>query len=41
MNTIFDWITIGLFGFLVILYLQRSTLDKPVDRVWHYVPPAA
>lgn len=40
MNTIFDWITIGLFGFLVILYLQRSTRDEPVDRVWHYVPPA-
>lgn len=40
MNTIFDWMTIGLFGFLVILYLQRSSLEEPVDRVWHYVPPA-
>ena len=40
MQTVFDWLTVALFAGLVVLYLQRSAQPDPVDRVWHYVPPA-
>ncbi|MES2492304.1 MAG: XrtV sorting system accessory protein [Pseudomonadota bacterium] len=40
METIYDWLTVLLFGALAVLYLQRSAADEPTDRVWHYLPPA-
>ena len=40
MQTIWDWLTIGLFAGLVILLLQRSAEPRPTDRLWQYAPPA-
>ena len=40
METIFDWVTMIVFAALVVLFLQRSTLDEPVDTIWHYLPPS-
>lgn len=40
METIFDWLSVALFAGLALLYLQRSMDEKPVDTVWHYLPPA-
>ena len=41
MTTVYDWISLVIFSGLVVLFLQRSTQDKLVDSVWHYLPPAA
>jgi len=41
MNSIFDWITMLIFGGLVVLFLQRSVgPEHPNDRIYHYLPPA-
>ncbi|MBB4641763.1 XrtV sorting system accessory protein [Rhizorhapis suberifaciens] len=41
MSTIYDWVTIGLFAALIVLFLQRSTDEGPeVDSIWHYLPPS-
>ncbi len=41
MNSIFDWITMLIFGGLVVLFLQRSVgPEQPNDRIYHYLPPA-
>lgn len=40
MQTVFDWMSVLLFGALVVLYLQRSASPQPVDRPWQYLPPA-
>lgn len=40
METVWDWITIFLFAGLVTLMLQRSSEDRPRDKLWHYAPPA-
>ncbi len=40
METIFDWVTMLVFAGLVVLFLQRSTLDEPIDTIWHYMPPS-
>ncbi|MFM6854350.1 MAG: XrtV sorting system accessory protein [Sphingopyxis sp.] len=40
METIYDWVTMIVFAALVVLFLQRSTLDEPVDTIWHYLPPS-
>ena len=41
MQTIFDWVTIGIFAALVVLFLQRSVPGTSQDTVWHYLPAAA
>jgi len=42
LETIYDWVTLGLFAGLVVLFLQRSTSEGEIqDSVWHYMPPAA
>lgn len=42
MDTIYDWVTLGLFAGLVVLFLQRSTAEEEApDTVWHYMPPSA
>jgi hypothetical protein len=42
MNTIFDWVTLAIFGGLVVLFLQRSTAKaEDQDPIYHYLPPAA
>jgi hypothetical protein len=40
MQTPFDWVTIALFAGLVVLLLQRSSMQEPSDKLWQYVPPA-
>lgn len=41
MQTIFDWVTMGIFGGVVVLFLQRSMNPEGArDRIYHYVPPA-
>jgi hypothetical protein len=41
MSTIFDWVTVAIFGALVVLFLQRSTGPAPAsDTILHYFPPA-
>ena len=40
METPFDWLSLILFAGLVVLMLQRSTIENPPDKLWHYGPPA-
>jgi hypothetical protein len=41
MQTIFDWVTMAIFGGLVVLFLQRSTGPQDDrDKIYHYLPPA-
>jgi hypothetical protein len=40
METVFDWLTVATFIVLAILYLQRSSMPDPPDKVLHYLPPA-
>lgn len=41
METIYDWITVAIFGGLVVLFLHRSVSDEePRDTILHYLPPA-
>lgn len=40
METVFDWITLALFGGLVVLFLERSAQAEPSDNIWQYLPPA-
>ena len=41
MQTYFDWLSVGLFCALTVLFLQRSVGPAPArDRIWHYIPPA-
>ena len=40
METLWDWLTIFAFAGLVTLMLQRSSEEKPKDKLWHYAPPA-
>lgn len=32
METIYDWVTLGIFAGLVVLFLQRSTADVPDEK---------
>lgn len=40
METPFDWVTIMVFAGLIVLFLQRSSMDNPPDTIWQYLPPA-
>ena len=41
METVFDWITIAIFGGLVVLFLHRSVQPgEPQDTILHYLPPS-
>lgn len=36
METVYDWVTVGIFAGLIVLFLQRST--GPVrDQMWPYL----
>jgi hypothetical protein len=38
MTTVYDWIAVGLFAGLVILFLDRSDrAAPPADPLWHYL----
>lgn len=42
MNTIYDWVTVAIFGALAILFLHRSVgPQRAGDRPAYYLPPAA
>jgi NhaP-type Na+/H+ or K+/H+ antiporter len=41
MQTPYDWITVAIFAAIVVLFLQRSVGDSPVeDSLLSYFPPA-
>lgn len=41
METVFDWLTVGMFAALVVLFLQRSVSPGPAkDSMLQYIPPA-
>ncbi len=40
METLYDWLALLAFAGLIVLFLQRSSMDEPPDTVWHYLPPA-
>ncbi|MBW8812460.1 MAG: hypothetical protein JF588_03450 [Caulobacterales bacterium] len=41
METVYDWITVAIFGGLVVLFLHRSVqAGEPQDTILHYLPPA-
>jgi len=38
METVYDWLTIAVFGFLVVLFLHRSVdVENPKDHLWQYL----
>ena len=38
METVYDWLTVAVFAFLVILFLHRSVdVDEPRDHLWQYL----
>lgn len=41
MSTIYDWITVGLFAGLIVLYLQRSSTQEPSDSLYQYLIASA
>ena len=40
MKTVYDWITLGIFGGLIVLFLDRSAKPEPPDHLWQYLIPA-
>ena len=41
METVYDWITVAIFGGLVVLFLHRSVQPgEPQDTILHYLPPS-
>jgi hypothetical protein len=40
-ETVYDWLTVAIFGGLVVLFLHRSVQEaEPQDTIYHYLPPA-
>jgi hypothetical protein len=40
-HTINDWMTMGVFAGLIVLFLHRSMgTAEPRDHIWQYGPPA-
>ena len=41
METPYDWVTVGIFAGLIVLFLQRSSGPaEPVDSLWQYLAAA-
>lgn len=40
METVYDWVTVGIFAGLIVLFLQRSTADEAQDSIWLYLAGA-
>ena len=40
MQTVYDWLTVAIFAGLITLFLQRSSVDEPKDKLQHYAPAA-
>ena len=42
MQTIYDWLTVGVFCALITLFLHRSIdVDHPKDALWQYLTAAS
>ena len=41
MQTVYDWVTLGIFAGLIVLFLQRSSAEAPSDRLFHYLVAGA
>jgi hypothetical protein len=39
-ETIYDWLTVAIFGGLITLFLQRSSAAEPQDKIYQYFPAA-
>ncbi len=40
-QTIYDWVTVAIFGGMVVLFLQRSMAEEePKDKIIQYLPPS-
>jgi hypothetical protein len=40
-ETIFDWVTVAIFGGMIVLFLHRSTGEEaPKDHIVQYLPAA-
>ena len=39
METAYDWLTLALFAGIIVLFLQRSSMESPPDRMIDYLPP--
>jgi hypothetical protein len=39
METVYDWVTVGIFAGLIVLFMQRSTSDDAPERdpLWMYL----
>ena len=38
MQTIYDWLTVAVFAGLIVLFLQRSSVEHPPrDNIWQYL----
>jgi hypothetical protein len=40
LDTVYDWVTVGIFACLIVLFLQRSSQPEPQDKLYQYLPPA-
>jgi hypothetical protein len=40
-ETPYDWITVGIFAGLIVLFLQRSSEESPSDSILQYLFPSA
>lgn len=40
METAYDWITLAIFGGLIVLFLDRSSKPDPQDHLWQYLIPS-
>ena len=40
METAYDWLSLAIFAGIIVLFLQRSSMDNPPDRMIDYLPPA-
>ncbi len=40
METAYDWISLAIFAGIIVLFLQRSSMENPPDRMIDYLPPA-
>ncbi|MBC7285129.1 XrtV sorting system accessory protein [Hoeflea sp.] len=42
METVYDWLTVATFAFLIILFLHRSVdVEQPRDHLWQYLVAGA
>jgi hypothetical protein len=40
LETAYDWVTLGMFAGIIVLFLQRSVHPVPNDEKWRYFVPS-